>query len=41
LLEGSAIGEALLIGRRDVLSMGSVDWADYIHYGDFRFILKL
>jgi hypothetical protein len=41
LLKGGAIGDALLLARRDVKQLGSVDWADYIHYGDFRFVLKL
>ncbi len=40
LLSGATIGDALLAGRKAVQASGSVDWADYIHYGDTRFRVK-
>ena len=40
LLDGEAIGAALISGRTAVQKTDSVDWADYIHYGDPRFTLK-
>lgn len=42
LLRGSTIGTALLHARNAVRSLkpATVDWADYIHYGDFNFSLK-
>ena len=40
LLSGSPIGDAVLEGRRAVKALRSVDWADYIHYGDPMFRLK-
>jgi CHAT domain-containing protein len=40
LLAGATIGDALLAGRKAVQARGSVDWADYIHYGDARFRVK-
>jgi pimeloyl-ACP methyl ester carboxylesterase len=40
LLNGYTIGEALLDGRKKVEEEGSVDWADYIHYGSYDFVLK-
>ena len=40
LLDGQAIGPALISGRQAVQKTDSVDWADYIHYGDPRFTLK-
>lgn len=42
LLRGDSIGTALLKARNEVRSLkpASVDWADYIHYGDFNFTLK-
>jgi CHAT domain-containing protein/cytosol aminopeptidase family protein len=40
LLDGNAIGDALISGRQAVQKADSVDWADYIHYGDPRFTLK-
>ena len=41
LLAGGTIGDALLDGRKVVQDSGSIDWADYIHYGDPRFRLKV
>jgi hypothetical protein len=42
LLGGESIGAALLMARNEVRSLKptTVDWADYIHYGDFNFTLK-
>lgn len=42
LLQGHSIGDALLDARNNVRATpdGQVDWADYIHYGDFNFTLK-
>jgi hypothetical protein len=40
LLSGAPLGDALLAGRKAVKASGSVDWADYIHYGDPRFRIK-
>ena len=41
LLDGASIGTALLRGRIEVAKLGSADWADYMHYGDFNFRLKM
>jgi pimeloyl-ACP methyl ester carboxylesterase len=41
LLNKKPIGEALLAGRDKVRNdTKSVDWADYIHYGSYDFVLK-
>lgn len=42
LLAGQPIGDALLAARRTVseLAAGAADWADYVFYGDPRFVLK-
>ncbi len=40
LVSGAAIGAALQAGRDAVRAEGSVDWADYIHYGSYDFALK-
>ena len=42
LLRGESIGAAVLEARHAVraLKPATVDWADYIHYGDFNFSLK-
>jgi hypothetical protein len=41
LLRGAALGVALVRARRAVHAQGSPDWADYVHYGDADFVLKL
>lgn len=41
LVEGQSVGEALNRGRKTVEALGSVDWADYVHYGSYDFVLKL
>lgn len=40
LAHGHAIGEALQEGRKRVMELKSVDWADYIHYGSPSFVVK-
>jgi hypothetical protein len=37
---GHCIGEALREGRKRVMELKSVDWADYIHYGSPAFVVK-
>jgi pimeloyl-ACP methyl ester carboxylesterase len=39
LLEGRSLGEAVLAARRVVFDSGSIDWADYVHYGSPTFRL--
>jgi CHAT domain-containing protein/pimeloyl-ACP methyl ester carboxylesterase len=39
-LAGRTIGSALLAGRKNVQELGVRDWADYMLYGSFDFILK-
>ncbi len=41
LVEGQPVGEALKLGRKAVEAVGSVDWADYIHYGSYDFAVKI
>jgi CHAT domain-containing protein/pimeloyl-ACP methyl ester carboxylesterase len=41
LVEGQTVGEALNRGRKAVEKLGSVDWADYIHYGSYDFTIKV
>ncbi len=40
LVNGDSVGNALQQGRRQVLEIPSVDWADYIHYGSPGFVVK-
>ena len=40
IVQGQAIGDALIAGRSEVQKLGSFDWADYIHYGDPDFRIK-
>jgi hypothetical protein len=40
LLAGESIGSALQHGRKALQEMQSVDWADYVHYGSYDFVLK-
>jgi len=40
LLGGAPIGAALVEARRAVRTLPSIDWADYVHYGDPAFTLK-
>ncbi|MFN0052130.1 MAG: CHAT domain-containing protein [Planctomycetales bacterium] len=40
IVQGQAIGDALIDGRRAVQKIKSFDWADYIHYGDPDFRIK-
>jgi CHAT domain-containing protein len=39
LLEGADLGAAVLSARRRVLELESLDWADYVHYGNPSFRL--
>ena len=39
LADGATLGEALLGARRALQSGGTIDWADYVHYGNPRFVL--
>jgi CHAT domain-containing protein len=43
IIEGQSIGSALLAGRAAVRALPekSVDWADYVHYGNPHFVVKL
>ncbi len=40
LVRGTTIGEALQGARGAVKSLGSADWANYLHYGSYDFQLK-
>lgn len=40
-LSGESVGHALVQARRKVRDLPSIDWADYIHYGDADFRLKV
>jgi CHAT domain-containing protein len=40
LLSGATLGDAVMAGRKAVENIRSVDWADYILYGDPQFVLK-
>jgi hypothetical protein len=40
IVDGQAVGDALLAGRQVVHDLGNYDWADYIHYGDPDFRIK-
>jgi len=37
LLDGEQVGDAMLAARRRVFDLGSIDWADYVHYGNPSF----
>ena len=37
LLDGAVLGDCVLAARRRVAAIGSIDWADYILYGDHDF----
>ena len=39
LLAGGSLGEAVLAARRRVAAIPSIDWADYVHYGNAEFRL--
>jgi CHAT domain-containing protein len=39
-LAGGTIGTALLEARNEVFKLGNRDWADYLLYGNFEFVLK-
>jgi CHAT domain-containing protein len=39
LLDGTRLGDTILAARRVVAALGSIDWADYVHYGNPEFRL--
>jgi CHAT domain-containing protein len=39
LLGRAPLGESLLAARRRVFELGSIDWADYVHYGNPAFVV--
>jgi hypothetical protein len=39
LLQGGALGEAVLAARQRTAALPSIDWADYVHYGNAEFRL--
>jgi CHAT domain-containing protein len=39
LLDGELLGDAVLAARRRIAALGSLDWADYVHYGNHQFQL--
>ena len=41
LLDGAALGDCVLAARRRVLELGSIDWADYVLYGNADFVVGL
>ncbi len=38
---GKTLGEAVRLARTAVHDQAELDWADYIHYGDYEFCVKL
>ena len=40
-VKGATLGDAVLRGRVAVRQLNKVDWADYIHYGDQQFCVKI
>jgi CHAT domain-containing protein len=40
LLNGAPLGEAITKARDSVHALGRIDWANYIHYGNWRFRIK-
>ena len=41
LINGLALGDSLLLGRKKVEALKEVDWADYVLYGSPDFVLKV
>jgi hypothetical protein len=41
LLAGNSLGDAVLKARNEIYAKQLLDWADYIHYGDYQFCIKL
>jgi CHAT domain-containing protein len=39
LLRGATLGDAVLASRRRIAALPSIDWADYVHYGNAEFRL--
>ena len=40
LVQGETIGRSLTLGRLAAKQRDPVDWADYVHYGSYEFVLK-
>jgi hypothetical protein len=40
LVGGSSVGEALRTGRESLRAKKFVDWADYVHFGSYDFVVK-
>jgi CHAT domain-containing protein len=40
LVQGRSVGSAVNAGREAVRKLKSVDWADYVHYGAYDFVIK-
>ena len=42
LLAGDPLGDAVLAARRRIAALPSLDWADYVHYGnpEFRLVTR-
>jgi len=40
LARGTPLGAAVLEARQRVHALGSIDWADYVHYGSPQFVLS-
>ncbi len=40
ILVGASVGIAVEAGRRQLLQTKNADWVNYIHYGDFDFVIK-
>lgn len=38
--QGTSVGEAMNMARTKVRELSTVDWADYIHYGNADFVVK-
>jgi pimeloyl-ACP methyl ester carboxylesterase len=41
LVNGGSLGSAIQKGRKQLFDSGSVDWANYVHYGSQDFMLKV
>ena len=41
IIAGKTLGEAVSSARGEVYGKAELDWADYIHYGDYQFCVKL
>jgi hypothetical protein len=39
-MRGECLGDVMLAARQSISNSGYLDWANYIHYGDYRFQVK-